>query len=265
MQAHADFEMVRDYDNFFSIRPHINNFCPPHFHSNVEIVYVVGGKIEVTINGQTKLLTRGWASIANSYDVHTYTTIGDSDTRILIIPVNMIGQFERLMKSKSFCSPFLMPGVHNPELEAAIDRVEAYSNTEGSLVSAGYLYVLLGLFFDNLELSNTERDTGTTSLIRHMLIFLEHHYLEPLSLDDLAKQCGYNKCYISRIFNATLGCGFNRYLNYLRVRHAAKLIRNSTDSFDEISYSSGFQGVRNLNRYFQMFYQTTPKEYRRQR
>ena len=259
----AYFEISRDHENTYAIMPRHDNFCPPHFHSNIEVVYVEDGELEVTINKQTRRMTRGYASIANSYDVHTYQTIGHSDTRILIIPVDLVSRFERTMQSKCFSSAFLTPGPCTDEISRIIDRLEERPLPPGSLVTLGYLYTILGLFTENLELVPMRFDTGTTSLIRHILFYLERHYLEPVTLDDLAKACGYNKCYISRLFNTTLGCGFNRYVNILRVRHAAQLIRTTDDSLEEIAYQSGFQNVRNLNRYFQIFYSTTPMQYKK--
>lgn len=259
----AFFEISRDHENTYAIMPRHDNFCPPHFHSNIEVVYVADGEIEVTVNGQTRLLTKGCASIANSYDVHTYQTIGHSDTRILIIPVDLVSRFERTMQSKCFSCAFLMPGPCTDEISRVIDRLENNPAPPGSLATLGYLYTILGLFIDNLEVVPMGFGTGATSLIRHILFYLERHYLEPITLENVAKACGYNKCYVSRLFNTTLGCGFNRYVNILRVRHAARLIRTTNESLEEIAYQSGFQNVRNLNRYFQIFYNTTPGQYKK--
>lgn len=258
----AYFEMERDIDNVFTVMPHHNNVCAPHFHSNIEVVHVMGGELKATINGETQLLSDGWTSIAGSYDVHTYETPEYSDTRILIIPMDSVSRYNNLMQTSCFKNHFLEPGSYNEALRAAIKELEPYSGKKNCLVSVGYLYVILGILTSKLGIKPIDKDAGSASLIRHVLFYIERHYLEPLTLSDIAVKFGYNKCYMSRLFNSMLGCGFNKYINTLRVRHAAQLIRNTDSSLDDISYQSGFQSVRNLNRYFKDYYQTTPKEYR---
>lgn len=260
MQAY--FELSTEYDTLLIARQGIDSFCPPHFHSSVEIIFIKSGEMEITINGETRLLSESCATIANSYDIHINKTPVHSDARILVIPITMLSRFEVLMKNKRFNSPFLMPGVHVPDLDYAIEKLVKYHGTRGTLTSIGLLYYVLGIFIDNLGTSALDEEAGTVSLVRDMLIYLEGHFTEPLTLDDLAKQCGYSKPYVSKLINSALGCGFSRYINILRVRHAARLIRNTDDSFEEIAFQSGFQNVRNLNRYFQLFYHTTPKEYK---
>lgn len=259
----AFLEMNVEFDKALDIRPRIDNYCAPHFHSHVEVVYIEDGEMEVSINNETRVLTHGWASIANSFDIHTYKTPQYSDARILVIPLDMIGQYSTLMHKKSFASPFLQPGPHISDLESVINKLDFYHRSDNSLLFTGYLYVLLGIFIEHIGLVPQSKKGGMPSLTRDILLYLEHHYLEPLTLDDMARQCGYNKCYVSRFFNSTIGCGFNRYINTLRVRHAARLIRETDASLEEIAAHSGFQNTRNFNRYFQMLYQTTPKEYKR--
>lgn len=259
----AFLERNVEYDKSLDIRPRVSNFCQPHFHSHVETVYVEDGEMEVTVNGETRLLTHGWASIANSYDVHTYQTPRYSDARILVIPLDMIGQFGAFMQNKCFASPFLPPGPHISDLETVINKLDFYHRTDNTMLVTGYLYVLLGIFIQQIGIKPLSKGGGMPSLTRNILLYIDNHYLEPLTLDDIARQCGYNKCYISRFFNSVLGCGFNRYINTLRVRHAASLMRESDAGIEEIAARSGFQNIRNFNRYFQLLYQTTPKEYKR--
>ncbi|MBQ7364004.1 MAG: helix-turn-helix domain-containing protein, partial [Clostridia bacterium] len=73
---------------------------------------------------------------------------------------------------------------------------------------------------------------------------------------------GYHKDYLSKVFNNRIGCGFNRYVNLLRARHARHLIATSRKSLDEISLLSGFQCMKSFRRAFLEYYGKTPYEYR---
>ncbi len=261
----AFFELSRDYDNLFYCLPWKDNATDPHFHSNLEFVYVHEGEIEITVNDEKKLLTPGCAAIANSFDVHAYHTPAHSQITVLLIPIDMISQFRHRLQTRQFRSAFLTDPAAGQEVDHAVKRLYHYNATHGSMAAAGYLYTILGIFADTVGLVRREQIEDTATLVRQVLIYLEQHYLEPLTIEDLAKQHGYNRYYFSRLFNARIGCGFNQHLNNLRARHAARLIRSTTDSLEEICFQSGFGSIRTFTRAFTSFYQMTPAAYRRQR
>ena len=261
----AYFELSRDYDNLFYCLPWKDNRTDPHFHSNLEFVYVHKGEIEITVNDEKKLLTPGCSSIANSFDVHAYYTPAQSDITVLLIPIDMISQFRPLLQSRQFRSAFLTDPAAGKEVGHAVRQLYHYNATHGSMAATGYLYAILGIFADTVGLARREQTEDTATLVRQVLIYLEQHYLEPLTIEEVAKQHGYNRYYFSRLFNARIGCGFNQHLNNLRARHAARLIRSTSASLEEICFQSGFGSIRTFTRAFAAFYQMTPAAYKRQR
>lgn len=261
MQAY--FEFMRDYDDLFHIERPVNGQCDQHFHSNIEIIYVLDGEIDVMINGETRRMSKGGAAVSNSYDIHAYHTPEFSKTVFLIIPVNMVPYYKTIIDSRHFIFPFLEPGPYSVQLETAIEFLDEFDRTEGSMVSMGYIYVILGVFLKELDLVSDALNEGAANLMRDILIFLEKNYLSPLKISDLANRFGYNYSYLSRIFNSYINRGFNGYLNMLRARHAARLIQVSTQNLHEISYQSGFSSVRTFNRAFSSLYKMTPLEYKK--
>ncbi|MCI8360601.1 MAG: AraC family transcriptional regulator [Clostridiales bacterium] len=263
----AFFELSRDYDNAFYCLPFSNNMVDPHFHSNLELAYVHKGEIEVTVNEEKMLLTPGCAAVANSFDVHAYRTPDGSASEItvLLIPIDMVSQFRPLLQSRQFRSAFLTESAAGREVGHAIQRLYHYNATYHSMAAAGYLYTILGLFADTVGLIRREQTEDSASLVRQVLVYLEQHYLDPLTIEEVAKRHGYNRYYFSRLFNARIGCGFNQHLNNLRARHAARLIRSTNASLEDICFQSGFGSVRTFTRAFQSFYQVSPAAYKRQK
>lgn len=261
----AYFELSRDYNNLFYCLPRENTWVDPHFHSNIEIYYVHEGEIEVTINNETALLTAGCASVANSFDIHAFATPSHSKFTCLLVPMDMTSQFRHRLQTRRFRSAFLTDPAAGREIGCAIERLYRYNETRNSMAAVGYVYTILGIFADTVGLVRREQVEDSSTLVRQVLVYLEQHYLEPLTIEDLAKQHGYNRYYFSRLFNARIGCGFNQHLNNLRARHAARLIRTTSDSLEDICFQSGFGSIRTFTRAFQSFYQVTPAAYRRQR
>lgn len=261
----AFFELSRDYDNLFYCLPWDNNTVDPHFHSNLELVYVHSGEIEITINDEKKLLTAGCVALANSFDIHAYYTPVASHITVLLIPLDMTSQFRLQLQTRRFRSAFLTDPEAGKEVGHAIERLYGYNASHNSIAATGYLYTILGIYADTVGLVRREQAEDSSTLIRQVLIYLEQHYLDPLTIEEVAKRHGYNRYYFSRLFNARIGCGFNQHLNNLRARHAARLIRTSNNSLEDICFESGFGSIRTFTRAFQSFYHVTPAAYKRQK
>lgn len=256
------FELERDGDNMIFCKSLLDNAIEPHFHSNIEIVCVLDGEIEATINGIKKTLPKGSISVANSYDVHGYSTPGRSNILVLIIPVDIVNGFNVVMQAKTFRENFLPECDCSNEIKAAMSKMIPYDNTHDSLIAKGYSYEILGLLAERLGLADRKIRFDSMELMRNILLYLEHNFIRDLTLESLAKKYGYNRSYLSRVFNSCLRCGFNHYINIRRARYAAYLIRSTSASLTEISYQSGFNNTRRFNRSFLMCYNLTPMEYR---
>lgn len=262
METDAVFEIRRDQNyNLFQMVS-VNNNVDAHFHSNIEIVYVMDGEMEITIGRRRRTLGPGSIAIADSYDIHSYKTNRQSLIRLLIIPLEFAGSFSRMAEGMTFASPFLIDGDTDKRIYNAMTQLEHLD--PHSLAAKGYLYVILGTLAERLTLIPRAKEPGDIGPIRNILLYLEHHYREPIQISELAKQFGYNKDYLSRLWVATLGCGFKQYLGVLRARHAANLIRSTDGRIADIADASGFNTQRTFNRAFKELYGMTPAEYKKQ-
>jgi AraC-like DNA-binding protein len=258
----AFFEIKREYDSSLSIFAEINNCCEPHFHSNIELVYVVEGKISVNINGHTKTLTKGCISIANSYDIHSYSNIDSSNTIVTIIPVELVNGYTAMTRSKLFSTSFIDECENTNQIYYILDKLLNSQNDKNELINKGSAYYILGIILSCIELVDKPA-VSSTDLARKILVYLQQNYLNVLTIETLAKYFGYNKDYLSKFFNSYLGCGFNSYMNALRSRHAAQLISNGRTDLTDIAFMSGFGNYRTFNRAFNQAYDMTPSDYKK--
>jgi AraC-like DNA-binding protein len=258
----AFFEIEREYDSNISIFTAINNYCEPHFHSNIELVYVTEGKISVNINGHIKTLTEGCISISNSYDIHSYSNIENSSSIILIIPVELVNSYTAMMRLKVFSTPFLERCSSSIQIYNMLEYLINSQDTKNELIDKGSAYYILGIMTSCIELAD-KPTVSSTELARRILVFLQQNYLNAISIETLAKEFGYNKDYLSKFFNSYLGCGFNSYMNALRSRHAAQLISSGKTDLTDISFLSGFGNYRTFNRAFKLAYGITPSDYKK--
>ncbi|NNM67328.1 MAG: helix-turn-helix transcriptional regulator [Spirochaetales bacterium] len=98
---------------------------------------------------------------------------------------------------------------------------------------------------------------------RHLILFMEEHYREPLELADVAQFLGVSNSAASRIFLSAVGQSFREYLNALRVQHAKRrLIENDSD-ITEVCFDSGFQSLPSFYRIFHQATELAPQSFRK--
>lgn len=257
------FEIDRETDNMFFCDIRTNRSNTPHFHSNIEIVYVLNGKFTAVVNGVTETLGEGSACVSNSYDVHSYDSCGNARSLALVIPVDQVNSFSLISQTMTFATPFMKACPCSRKLNDTLIQLVHFNNTHDSLLAKGYAYEALGLLIEQVGLKDRPVKSNSVDLMRRILLYLEYNYLRNITVEGMAKKFGYNEKYISHIFKANLGCGFSQYINTKRARYAGYLIRTTGSCLDEISFQSGFNTYRTFDRAFRLCYQTTPALYKK--
>jgi transcriptional regulator GlxA family with amidase domain len=94
--------------------------------------------------------------------------------------------------------------------------------------------------------------------------YLEAHYAEPLTLDQLAQQVSLSPFHLARLFQQHTGIPPHKYLESVRVRHAERLLASGTP-IAETAFATGFSSQSHLNRTFKKLIGTTPGVFVQQR
>ncbi|MBQ8208448.1 MAG: helix-turn-helix transcriptional regulator [Clostridia bacterium] len=92
--------------------------------------------------------------------------------------------------------------------------------------------------------------------------WLEEHYAEKISLDDLAERFYINKYYLTRIFKEQYGASINRYLLEVRITHAKKALRFTDETIEQIGYKCGLGAPYYFCRMFKKVEGMPPSEFR---
>lgn len=95
-------------------------------------------------------------------------------------------------------------------------------------------------------------------------IYLDEHYIERITLDELEARFFINKYYLLKIFKENYGVTINSYLIAKRITKAKQLLRFTQLSIDQIGCEVGMNGVGYFSRMFKKAEGISPKEYRKQ-
>ena len=94
--------------------------------------------------------------------------------------------------------------------------------------------------------------------------YIQAHYMEDLSIQQLAGIAYVSPDYFSHMFKNETGKNYKAYLTEIRMTHAIELLRDTELHISEISEKVGYRNPRTFVDAFKQAYGTGPMEYRRQ-
>ena len=119
---------------------------------------------------------------------------------------------------------------------------------------------LLRRFIDIIESSS---GADVSELVHTVLVYIQQHYREELSLDIVAEHAAVTSPYLSKRFKKEMGIGLSNYINEFRIKKAAELLENSNLSLAEIAQAVGYSNQQYFTRIFTKMKKKSPGEYRR--
>ena len=92
--------------------------------------------------------------------------------------------------------------------------------------------------------------------------YIDEHYKDDLSLEQLADLVGMTPTAFSRYFKQRTAKNISEYIVDIRLGHAARLLVDTSDSVSEICWATGFNTLSNFNRLFRKRKGCSPTEFR---
>ncbi|WP_167956515.1 AraC family transcriptional regulator [Anaerosporobacter faecicola] len=98
--------------------------------------------------------------------------------------------------------------------------------------------------------------------IANAVSYIENHYTETLTVQQLAQIAYLSERHFSRIFQNTYQISPMQYVIKLRLHHASLLLKNTELPITEIATQSGFTDNNYFARIFKRYYHCTPSSFR---
>ena len=258
-------------------------FVARHWHDEVEILFIRKGSYLVEINLENHVLQEGDICILNSGEPHQLTgqdmyAVHDAilfDPRILDFSYR--DEWE-----ERYIAPFLSQAlVFENILHPPSDRdtliwllmeklmEEALQKGIGWYIRCKLLILELfahmtkqGLLLAAREVVSAD-DARKISRYKTIISYIEEHYGEPISLQQLADTIPCNSQYLCRFFREIAGISPIQYLIHYRLEKACYLLVHTSRQISEIALDCGFDNISYFIRKFKERKGCTPKDYRR--
>ena len=225
-----------------------------HLHDSYELIYLYEGELEVVVDGRTFILHGGEAILIFPNQIHSARTNGHSRSYLCIFQNSLVGEFHRLRGSNVAEKP-----VFTVSDTTLIERLEKTGDSRYMIKSC--LYEVIALFEQHCG-AYVSRGRKTAEHIGQILTFVAEHRSEPITMQDAAREIGYDYHYLSNLLQKGLHTTFRMLLNEYRVSHAKYLLMTTHRTVSDIASECGYDSLCSFNRNFKSISGMTPSEYR---
>ena len=250
-------------------------YFPLHWHEELEILYPLNGTADIMIEGRNFHLLKKHMLVVESRKVHsTYTY--DEVSMFVCIHISRKHMRQYLPDIDSWqirCTPEDAADEQFPVYRAACELLEELTRlymeeppTYRMEAEGLVLQILSRLirFFSVKQLpSSHEENLLAMERIRDVITYVEEHFREPVSLDDVSGLLGLGKEYFCRFFKKNMGMTFLNYLNEVRLAHTYDDLLNTNAPISEVMEANGFTNQKLFNSSFKSLYGCTPSAVRR--
>lgn len=99
--------------------------------------------------------------------------------------------------------------------------------------------------------------------IRKAMDYVDGHYMDKLTLEEVAEKIGLNATYFSKLFKKESGKTFVNYLTEVRINQAKRLLSTTNDTMNSIAESVGYTDHRYFSQCFEKNVGMKPSLYRK--
>lgn len=237
-----------------------------HSHTFCELFFVKSGCGEVIIGKRKYKINQGDIVICNPKHLHMERAIGDAELVIYVIAMNYF-------KLPHYSQNVIPTKNHNPIIptneyydmvldffeliEKEVKEKEIYCDT----FTKGILITLISLI---LRLQNIEIGLTDETPFSKAKDYIDEHYRETITLDDLCEKVFISKFYLSRSFKEHIGISPSQYIQYKRMEEAKILLKSDELSIKKIAQKVGFIDEHYFSVRFKNYEHISPSEYRKQ-
>lgn len=257
---------------YFINKAHPRYEMPIHWHMEYELIRVLAGELELSLNEETMHLTAGDAALVCGGVVH-----GGKPSACVYECI--VFDFSHFLQSGPIKH---MPAVRFMEQSVQLHAFYAAESAPAQLLSRlfdamereypGYEWTVTGILFEYLGIivrqklytvpSQTGEQPRRVLQIKKALERIRTDYATVLTLAELADEAGLSPKYFCRIFRQITGRTPMDYLNFYRVECAAECLLTSTQSVTEIALASGFNDLSYFARQFKRYKGCSARDYR---
>ncbi len=250
----------------------------PHGVSLFQWFYCADGQGELILNGQKSVLSPGQGALVHAALPHAYHALTDQwHVHVIGFTGSYCMDLLKILKMHEsgvyhFSDSEVFPKYLDKLMEIRqkqkkLADSDVRPNKRRDLCFGNDLSKLCYDFLLDLSSSirfiRTDIPAGGSEIIKEIITYMEEHYAEAITLDNLSEHVQLSKGYMSTVFKAEMQQTVMQYLTKLRISQARiLLIEYPEKKVLEIGRRCGFESPSYFGKTFKKIVGMTPEEFR---
>ena len=239
---------------------------PNHFHDYYVIGFIEGGRRHLWCKGKEYDTSPGDLILFNPRDNHYCAPIdGENlDYRCVNIPVDVMTEAVKEITGLDYTPRFTCNVVYQSDITDSLNTLYlSILSHAPRFEKEEALFFLLEQVLSEYSVPEREKDTPVSMpQIQALCDYMEEHFADSITLDDLLSMTDFGKSYLLRCFTRQVGVSPYRYLQTVRLSKAKKFLEQGIPPI-EAADMAGFSDQRHFTNFFKEFIGLTPKQYQR--
>ena len=245
-----------------------------HIHDEYEMYLTIDGNKTFFVNDKEYNLSSGDIIFINERVPHkTKTFKGCIGYLIQFKSINMTDNVYRYLtyfinNSSLDVSIFKASTAINTELNNCLSNI-IKENSERAKSYEDYIkaevYKIFAILYRYNIIKNPEYFFAANEINKIMpaLQYIDKHYSEKISLENISALLNFDKSHFCRIFKKSVNASLVDYINFVRTSKAEKLLRETEKTISDIAEATGFFSAAYFTKMFKRYKSCTPSKYRK--
>lgn len=236
----------------------------PHTHNHVELFYIVGGNGQFLIEDQLYPVNTNHLVIINPNVTHTEVGLNAQPLEYIVLGIEGVELSINNNSNGQFC---ILDHFESMDITSCLRNIlrEMELKQPGfEDICQAFMEILIIRLMRSTGLSVPE--TPQNNVGNHQCAtvrrYIDQHFKESLTLDQLAEEAHMNKFHLSHAFKREYGISPINYMISRRLEESKYLLAETDLSMSQIAQLLGFSSLSYFSQVFHRTQEITPMEYR---
>ena len=256
------------YDNILQIEAYCFHGAaqafPNHFHDYYAIGYIQNGKRRLSCKNREYVLSAGDMVIFNPGDNHSCVQMGDTALDYLCINISkeVMLELAREITGENKLPEFYPNVIADDDISRYLYSLHGMIMGDyGKFIKEEAFLLLMSMLISRYGQHPQDHVAHCRDAIEKACLFMDSHFAERISLEQLCRIAGLSKSSLLRTFTVSKGVTPYNYLQSVRIDNAKRLLESGYSPADA-ALKTGFSDQSHFTNYFTRFIGISPGMYR---
>ena len=236
----------------------------PHTHNHMELFYIVGGKGQFLIQDRLYPVNANNLVIINPHVTHTEVSLNAQPLEYIVLGIEGI----ELSASENSNGQFnILDHFESVEISSCLRNIlreMELKNTGYEDICQAFMEILIIRLMRNTALAVPAEPQVISGNRQCAAVrrYIDLHFKEALTLEQLAADAHMNKFYLSHAFKREYGVSPINYMISRRIEESKYLLAETDLSMSQIAQLLGFSSLSYFSQVFRRTQAVSPMEYR---